>query len=147
MSIQPNELRIGNLLLFNRQSDDGDYILRVTQIKENGYYAEGDEVYPTRHEFGEISGIPLTPEWMEKLGFVAEEMRSIKVHFTYGGESLTTNQPALKYYIPGKQAFELRQSEGAWREQLYGRIVLHVHQLMNLFHALTGEELTVKEMA
>jgi len=130
--MKPTELRIGNLFDFS-YSQDG--YLAVEEIrKENegfkGHYAvfrngsikvliEEDCLYP----------IPLTEEWLLKFGFEQPYIELTTKEFVKGDLIIYLYKPVNRewYY-------------GSWRE---GKIK-YVHQLQNLYFALTGEELTIK---
>lgn len=116
------ELRIGNWV------DAGYEILNpYHQIKaaDFSYLEDGREV----------NGIPLTPEILEKAGFVI-------------GEDLNHT----KYYDDKKGDTNLQVKD--WSDSFclgikYGdkfislTHIQHIHQLQNLYYALTGQELTI----
>lgn len=82
--------------------------------------------------------IPLTEEWLERFGFEV-----------YGFNDKPDS--AIHKRIDGDQVrnFELKCSAGNWWfRPIYGHCsdytdIKHVHQLQNLYHALTGEELKI----
>tara|TARA_R110002111_G_scaffold117530_1_gene179658 strand:- start:1308 stop:1625 length:318 start_codon:yes stop_codon:yes gene_type:complete len=65
--------------------------------------------------------IPLTEEWLVKFGF---SLQSKEMYFNYGMSIWKCNE----MFICNKN----------------GMIIKHVHQLQNLYFALTNEELTIK---
>ena len=74
--------------------------------------------------------IPLTEDWLLKFGFEKE----------------------FDYWCHSAEYFEIAETtEGNWcnsingYEYRNGNNFQHVHQLQNLYHALTGEELTIKQ--
>jgi hypothetical protein len=78
-----------------------------------------------------IKPIPLTEEWLLKFGFERQEnnWKTMDLHFaTISWERLAGT--AL--------SFE--------KESIYLPNIKHVHQLQNLYFALTREELTIKEV-
>jgi hypothetical protein len=101
----------------------GNWVLSPTQGEiqiENGWQIdEGEEVNP----------IPLTEEWLERFGFDEIEM-SIPVAYKT------------------KSGFRIKEDQrGYWMQYKYGTVIIkHVHQLQNLYFALTGEELTIKKI-
>jgi len=74
----------------------------------------------------DIDPIPLTEEWLLKFGFVKH--KTTDIYPTFAKQMFNWNDGIL--YIIG-----------------YGFMnhIKHVHQLQNLYFALTGEELVVKE--
>ena len=87
------------------------------------------------YAFKEVRGIPITEEWLNKFGFEKES----KNHWNIINPEYTTNwfyvlMKEGKYFIPYR-----------WGKQVTGdRYMIYVHQLQNLYFALTGEELTIK---
>lgn len=83
--------------------------------------AEGIEDRPFR-------GIPLSPEWLERLGFKKDSQ----------GE----------YYDPREVLFTVifdgDSVNHVWDASFTGADIQYVHQVQNLFFALTGKELTLK---
>ena len=77
--------------------------------------------------------IPLTEEWLEKFGFT-EAMYDYTVHT---GEFYNNKIGLLK--IVGGDKYQL--SIGSKNLMV---VIEYVHQLQNLYFALTGEELTLK---
>lgn len=92
-----------------------------------------------------IEPIPLTPEWLERCGF-KEEKKGFYVNYnrkdTEGCclDFLTLRRHEVSaFYELGREHedyFEL-YTQNKHR-------ILHLHQLQNLYFALTGEELTIK---
>jgi len=70
--------------------------------------------------------IPLTEKWLINFGFVKQM------------GCMFTNKITIRNGIKGK--YQLRVSDG-----LDFVFIKHVHQLQNLYFALTGEELTLKQ--
>ena len=119
--IDPKELRIGNLVIGNKHgtihSVDG-----ITKFK----------ISVASHFFlpDEFAHIHITPELLERFGF-EEKMSEIKYW------RLGNTYPIYKDTNTGVWIFT------------YGNAnvkLLYIHQLQNLYHALTGQELTVKEL-
>ena len=74
----------------------------------------------------EIEPIPLTEEWLERFGF---EKRKISYLYGYGNF-----------------LYDYRLKLWTWYGiQLHDYLITYVHQLQNLYFALTGEELQLKE--
>lgn len=77
--------------------------------------------YYNANNLDHMKPIPLTEEWLEKFGF-----KPFVKDWQRKGIIIHTR----------KRGFVLRKSVP---------IIKHVHQLQNLYFALTGEELTIKE--
>lgn len=95
-----------------------------------------DEYYQKLSKWKEGQKIPLTPEWLERCGFekFEDEYADIKVW------SKSLIEIALK---DGK--FYLHAScTDPWYNQCIGEPIEYLHQLQNLFFALTGGELQIK---
>ena len=130
--MQENELRIGNLVL----DEDGE-VLPVVNIMTESIF--GSIVSHNRTLFSDVSsikGIPLTGEWMIKFGFDNHnEQFSIKTGWYYGLGQVK-KQTSLKIkHTKANNYFVISPANGS----IY---IKYVHQLQNLYFALTGEELT-----
>lgn len=121
--VSPKELRIDNKLCRLNQQN----ILTVASIDKAGdIYFEGlDEHHFDLTENQGIEGIILTPKILEKCGFVKgfDECWSPKSGFLI--KEITDGYSLLGYSGKSKE-------------------VKYLHQLQNLFHSLTGEELEIK---
>lgn len=109
--MKASELRIGN------------YVLHRGKIK-----ATNIEIIDDARVVSEIlvEEIPLTEEWLVKLGFKENA-------FGFGLDRFPT-------YIKGDGDF----FEPAHSDDYHFPDLEYVHQLQNLYFALTGEELTIK---
>ena len=98
----------------------GNYVMYSSLIQVNGYKIAECEEYPTR-----FAPIPLTREWLIKFKF--EELE----------------KDCRTFFKKGKFKVELSNGGNVY----YNRniFISSVHQLQNLYFALTGEELTFKE--
>ena len=119
------ELRIGNLVINQWGEIDKVETIGKSIIQfENGWSME-EKVKP----------IPLNEEWLLKLGFTKEKgmlhgLDKFKLFLP------CINKPVLTY---SQGSFSV--SDGSFSIQ-----VEYVHQLQNLYYALTGEELTINEI-
>lgn len=114
--MKPQDLRIGN------------WVYRwngLTQIRGIDLQELEDEIKAKEVTY---SPIPLTPEWLERFGFE---------NYDYGAWKLGE--------------FLIDQSGGAYPLYIKGQFdntlattIVYVHQLQNLYFALTGEELETK---
>lgn len=128
--IPSNELRLGNFVL----PPLSDEPIRIDDFTPKGInLAEWDNgsAFATEWTFEEIRPIPLTQKWLEKLGFVegVDRMSGFLCH-TNGFSILFTNDNHWCFF-----------------ERVAIRPVSWVHQLQNLYFALTSKELTIKETA
>lgn len=123
------ELMIGNLIHWElndprdiNNGDDFDY----------GYDECKVELWMLKYP-DQISPIPITKEWLEKLGFVCYS--DGYCHLPSKGISFNDYKSNMINLCVGKYC-----QEG---EDLPH--IKHVHQLQNLYLSLTGEELTIYE--
>ncbi|HEU4901191.1 MAG TPA: hypothetical protein VFT06_00325 [Flavisolibacter sp.] len=136
--IQANELRIGNWII-----QDSMYA-KVMALDENEITIDS---YPLRYAAkpAAFDPIPLTPEILEKCGFKrlydkstypnSAETWSIKVSTDFDHylsiDIVTGNSELILENFEGSQTFFLPDIE-------------YIHQLQNLYFALTGTELEIK---
>ena len=121
--MEANELRIGNYI------DRTDYICRVIGIdildsKKGTIITEPLDFKGERFVIQEQEPIPLTEEWLVKFGFEKLEGWDDMYYFQIG------NFQVYEYNVSGYD--------------YDGFNIKHVHQLQNLYFALTNEELTIK---
>lgn len=139
--IKANELRIGNHVLYKPYGNRDGELVTIAGL-------EGMKAYFSKYSnesgmFHNLRPIPLTPEILEKCGFVKESDR----WRPYDGEA-----DGVLYTMPGMQIIVDRENGTFHRlttanENEYGYYdceIKYLHQLQNLFFALTGEELSVQ---
>jgi hypothetical protein len=122
--IDTKELRIGNLLA-PLGFDVSTCI--VTGVSNDGIFVDG---VPGMRllDYSEVEPITITPEWLERLGFEKIEHRI---------EGTIYKKNWLRFTGYGAVT--------DWRGgAISSEHVIYIHQLQNLYHALTGEELTIK---
>lgn len=127
--MKPTELRLGNLV-YCRDVDSITSICAHDLLDSETRPLEGWQMI--------YQPIPLTEEWLLKFGFHDCRMSSGLTEIMVK-EFSTTTQGVFK----GEYCVTLL---GKIPHQLNHRIK-YVHQLQNIFFALTGEELTLKEKA
>ncbi|SHF17689.1 hypothetical protein [Chryseobacterium vrystaatense] len=135
--MKPEELRIGNLV----QTPKTNQNIPVTIINKHvGVCVNDGFVW---QGFEEIQPIELNEGWLLKFGFEREDLGLVSAQFNIGLNPVT--QDHLFYLIwfkDYKNAYELK----GFPFYRNGHFTLkYVHQLQNLYFALTGEELTVNE--
>lgn len=130
--IQGKEIRIGNYL-----KDRGGKVLRVDFIEyvENGFdtkfgqkmFVEGEEDYPMTEYSDYAQPIILNEDWLIRFG--AEKVNQSDWSLKFGG---------LKFYCRYNKVWY------SSIESLYlSDRLQYVHQLQNLYHSITGFELSV----
>lgn len=132
--IQANELRIGNWVLDSDR--DNPYFHQVVRIETKEYteWDSGNEfnivclLEGTKDSYFEIipSPIPLTEEWLVRFGF-RKTFDSPFEYFEWTDHNLQLSEKFDCYL--GK----------------FTQPIKYVHQLQNLYFALTGEELKLTE--
>jgi hypothetical protein len=136
--MQANELRIGNLASINTGST-GMKICEILGIINNKVAVEIN-VRIVSVEMGNVEAIALTEEWLLKFGF--EKVRDEKSPYPDGDYTLVHK----KFTVYTKEHFTYNSIHGWWffNKQLDNQdLCKYVHQLQNLYFALTGEELTI----
>ena len=118
--IKIQEVRIGNIVLWN-----GDQVAwEVFMYDCPNPNIDGDY---------DICGIPITPEWLEKIGFEKDETHNIYVLWQ------PESGPEMGFTCEYRYVYLSRND---CHENL--EHIKHIHQLQNLYFALTGEELEIK---
>jgi hypothetical protein len=137
--IKVTDLKIGNLLI-----DPQNNICRVWSIEgaiggTKEYilceWIDGCETEDPSTEIEDYRYIPLTEEWLLKFGF--EKDTYWKINIEQGGKNCLWYNPNTKEIIIA--LYDFGDNECGMPTN-----VKYVHQIQNLFHALTGEELEIK---
>lgn len=125
--MKANELRIGNIVSYRGETE-----CEVTSVGSNGFESikldKYCNVYGSDDVF-EYLGVPLTEKWLLKLGF--KEASSLM----WDGVEFEKEYLGNKFTVD----VEMYVYNGCWTQK-----IKYVHQLQNLYFALTGEELTIK---
>lgn len=124
--MEAKDLRIGNITSAGV----------VSEILQDRFYVHDGES-SLKSTWFDIKPAPLTEEWLLKFGFEWEDVES-----KTNGE---TDKMLFKDILLMK-----RHHNDLWAACPYGYLIsphrtLYVHQLQNLYFALTGEELTIKK--
>lgn len=114
-NLQPKELRIGNYL-----QDRKGKIAIVEELSKDKIKAYSGMVTDLP-----LKPIPLTEEWLDKLG----------AKLFPDGESLELSNRLIGY----------ADCRNTYYDKATGIDLEYVHQLQNLYFALTGEELTINK--
>lgn len=120
--MKANELRIGNLVYCHYLSCNGF----VSEVNNDSVKL----IYPNKHIFSmnpisQLEPIQLTEDWLLKFGF----------------SFLKKKDGTQGVYSNGKMNLVVSNGGNIYR---INKLLPHVHQLQNLYFALTGEELTIK---
>lgn len=130
--MQSKDLRIGNLL----QDKVSKTLLEVIELNKEDIttYVIDRSKFPLKEGWG-LEPIPLTEEWLIKLGF--QYYKPLNHHRIVIEDRW--------YSINSKHYFSFVDLAGDETVCMPNTKILNVHQLQNLFHALTGQELTIKQ--
>lgn len=79
----------------------------------------------------DVDGVPLTEEWLIKLGFEQPEKH------TYFSKEIREYKDFIVDYSDQSNDYFLCDTD-------VDTNIKYVHQLQNIYHALTGEELTIE---
>ena len=136
--IQANELRIGNLVY----QCDLDYDAVGNPI---AYHDKDSLVVPINlsvlsdiintdftTKYPAYAPIPITPEWLERLGF---EWDIYYQGYCDGNYLVNIRENGTISFAYGKRRHD---------EMQFLPYIKYVHQLQNLYHAITGNELKIK---
>lgn len=132
--IKANEIRVGNWL--NDPRPLTEFNKKYTNNPDNGYFkAKARDI-----QFAEIfEPIPLTEEILLKCGF---RKRYIRFGYWYFIDILKT-ETYLRPYIGDRYIFGLNIDQNCDCEFFDARPISYLHQLQNLYFALTGQELEI----
>jgi hypothetical protein len=129
--MKPEELRIGNRLDYFINEDGIEWAETIIDWQDFQWIATFESDFNKKHR-----PIPLTEEWLIKFGW-----KSIgDLHPTFKIRNYLLEENMLregKYYL--RQVINKEDSLAISPE------ILYVHQFQNLYFALTGQELTIKE--
>lgn len=121
--MKSSELRIGNL------TNAGV----VNEILTDCFYVNDGEG-SLKSTWFEIEPIPLTKEWLLKFGFESREESTNFNYFGFGENPVTHDwMLCLKHFKDENRFFFLNGFH----------TIKYIHQLQNLYFALTNEELTL----
>jgi len=138
MNIKAEELRIGNLVA-DEWFDSFKIIIKIESINDKGINLEitddgnwseiAQRFITPEYEFKQLRGIPITEELLLKIGFS-------KWRDTY-----------LVLYIDEESGFNISYNisskgiECGYQDEMFH--IKHLHQIQNLYFALTGQELNI----
>ena len=147
--MEARELRIGNLV------DYYGNIVTINSINDNdvGFSDYVPVDYPLLEE---INPIPITEDWLVKLGFELidydlfgeeDQDEEICLVFKIQHPKFKTWKLGVDLFVDDKhcQLYLILDDKLKDDYILYHSFIKHIHQLQNLFFALTGEELELKQ--
>lgn len=126
--MKPNELRIGNLINYNGGQPEDEDLLNTVDWQDLQWITERKDEFNSLHK-----PILLTEEWLVKFGFDRINNSLTSRLYSNNVFEIMTNGYIYHFWI-------YDNTEGGFEIN-----IKNVHQLQNLYFALTGEELTIKE--
>jgi hypothetical protein len=125
-NLRAQELRIGNYVNYEQTTH---VIHQLTNSICGSYWHKSNASDSYAHTYDEIKPIPLTEEWLERFGF-----ERLGNGFEFWESSV----------------FNIEFIRNHWHISYTSNVlcthIKYVHQLQNLYFALTGEELTIKTL-
>lgn len=140
--MKAGELRIGNYILYGETHT----VFQVLTINEDGYTVKNDSEETWIEQWAFYS-IPITKEWLVKFGFTKTHGRD---EFKKGWFRIVRT---ISHYTRNPLSGQLDEHLSFVDLDVFHDVepvrihIKYVHQLQNLYFALTGEELTIKEAA
>lgn len=127
MNAQIKEFRIGNYIQIKNILHDEVYYEIAGIHKDSVWVYIPVKFKQVPVDFKIVSNIPITNEWLQKLGF--NETDGVFVH-----------KNRVPYYIElFNGSYVLKNGNGS-----FAKLVTHIHMLQNIWYFLTGTELTLK---
>ena len=143
--MKASELRLGNLVQY------GGTTAKVCQIEKAFFYCEtdGNDFFTRDGESG-AKPIPLTKEWLLKFGFVEKNIGNKLSESWYELKYLSNeHEPMITSWVSILINIETWSCVicDEYPDEIGANTKIkieYVHQLQNLYFALTGEELTLE---
>jgi len=137
--VQANELRIGNWVthrhfpydFFNIRSVSKDRLHMINIVDTGGYAID--------YNLSDLHPIELTPEILEKCGFKKNRNGESSIEINDIASHLELMEGKEGYYYPSFT----QTPQGDEERTVYFNRIRCVHQLQNLYYALTQTELTI----
>lgn len=125
--MEAKNYRIGNYIQYNNENKSvGRITTLVSDFVSRLDYCQIDYVINKKHWLINVNPIPITEEWLLKLGFISNAYQD-----RYESNCIHIQCDKLKgktdLYIEGMPHIK------------------HIHQLQNLYFSITGEELEIKK--
>lgn len=137
--MEAKDLRIGNYI--DSENNDCDFYIRVTEISDEELFTD---VYGTQGStnvwINQAKPLPITEQWLLKFGFEEKDFEAMDyIPETYYSK-ISNNGDKINIGTQPYYNFTLNYDGDFCSNE-----ILYVHQLQNLYFALTGEELILKE--
>jgi hypothetical protein len=133
--METNELRIGNYISTGVGEET---VIELYQHK----LLVGSTLSGSSVRYFEIDPIPLTEDWLVKFGFDKSIGFIMFIGEKFKGSSFEVSHNDLDRWYAFFRNFNKGEADDF---VLLRNNLQYVHQLQNLYHALTGEELELKE--
>jgi hypothetical protein len=139
--MKANELRIGNYVTW-KDEESNDSILTVTGIVLNDCiwveweWEDGEKDY-TDCDFDGLKPIPITEDWLIKLGFYEYDRMGENIFFSMK----QYNDMNWNLHF-NRNILTVSFKDLVWNKSFE---IKYLHQLQNIFYCLCGYELTIKE--
>jgi hypothetical protein len=130
--MEAKELRIDNWIKYNFKMQGWKYVQVCANDFHNGF--RDDKFVSINYK-----PIPLTEEWILKFGFDKDSDND----YCFKGFHLEDRN--IDTFLPVEKILKLKDNFGCWYVGAYLRELKYVHQLQNLYFALTNEELIIKQ--
>jgi hypothetical protein len=130
--MEVKNFRIGNLLTSKGWGNVG--AIEGIEVTEDGFELKvKGYVHPWDDKYFDLAPIQITDEWLKKLGFV-----------DIGNDDFLI-APPTKRISSFKAGINKHFGKFSWSNMVLNEIeIKYVHELQNLFFALTGEELSIE---
>jgi len=128
--MKASELRIGNFFDWSPLASMGRGQDQVT-VSNIGYHYL-------------MNPITITEEWLVKFGFKCVHIKNI--HYTVNDPNGVAELHKISIFPTVNNQWHIAFSDelNGYKDYIPTTKISHVHQLQNLYFALTGEELTIK---
>jgi hypothetical protein len=137
--IQAKELMIGNYLYCEYSGE----IIQVTEIKNDGVYASSNKTVIERYYYyEEIHSIPIDEKWLTDFGFKYLEAG----FYNKSGWYYNLDNQDQKTFIFLNNHFDVSILINTQFQNFFiDTDIKSIHSLQNLYFALTGKELELKQ--
>lgn len=138
-AMKPNELRIGNYI---QREDLASGEPRFEQVLELSNKVTTTGPVKVICDYDDIEPIPLTEQWLKDFGFLYKDGDQCYINNFFHIEDRNKDE-----FLSEKDKIILKDSFGVWKydSSCFLSEIKHVHQLQNLYFALTGEELKLNQ--
>ena len=134
--MKANELRIGNLVKYDNR------IFKIDSISTVFPTLNTDEFGIGVVDYNNIEPIPLTEDWLLKFGFENNKRANANRYFK---EGIYPRSFAFQFYKNGRVDFWYSDFNVGNLNRIKYNLLEYVHQLQNLYFALTGKELEYEQ--